>query len=55
MSKIFEKLEKMEIVKRFLATFKNDNYFHKSSKQDKTRKNGEKLKLIKTLEQLSNW
>ena len=45
MSKIFEKLEKIEIAKRFSATFKNDIYFHGSSKQDKTRKNGKTLKL----------
>ena len=40
MSKIFEKLEKIEIVKRFLATFKNDIYSHGSSKQDKTTLEG---------------
>ena len=40
MSKIFEKLEKIEIVKRFLVTFKNNNYFHGSSKQTKLEKMG---------------
>ena len=38
MSKIFfKKLEEIRIIKRLIATFKNDHYFHKNLKQDKIR------------------
>ena len=51
LDKTWKNLRKNWIGKNFIATFENDHYFHKTSKQDRTRKN--KLKKLSKVSKIN--